>query len=282
MRDFAVFILSHGRSENVITLKSLQDSNYTGKIYIIIDNEDNELDNYKKIHKEKIIIFDKKQASKHTDTGDNFKGRNVVVFARNEVHNIAKKLNLTHFLVLDDDYRRFQFKYVENNKLKSKTVKNLNKLFDKTLDYLDETKALSICYAQGGDFIGGAESNNFKKGILRKAMNVFFCRTDRPFQFYGRINEDLTTYVLLGSVGELFITLTRTSIDQTQTQLNKNGLTEVYLELGTYVKSFYSVIYNPSCVSVAPMGNKHKRLHHQVKWENAVPKILNEKYKKMK
>ena len=38
--DFAVFILSHGRANNLITLKTLDKIGYTGKTYIIIDNED--------------------------------------------------------------------------------------------------------------------------------------------------------------------------------------------------------------------------------------------------
>ena len=55
----------------------------------------------------------------------------------------------------------------------------------------------------------------------------------------------------------------------------RGGWTEFYLEMGTYVKSFYSVMYNPSCVKVAEMGDKHKRIHHKVIWNNAVPKIIS-------
>lgn len=39
-KSFAVFILSHGRANNIITIQALKKSNYTGKIYIIIDDED--------------------------------------------------------------------------------------------------------------------------------------------------------------------------------------------------------------------------------------------------
>ena len=41
-RNFAVFILTHGRAENVETYKALRDCGYTGKIYVIIDDEDDE------------------------------------------------------------------------------------------------------------------------------------------------------------------------------------------------------------------------------------------------
>ena len=37
--DFAIFILSHGRANNVKTVKTLEREGYTGKWYIICDNE---------------------------------------------------------------------------------------------------------------------------------------------------------------------------------------------------------------------------------------------------
>lgn len=45
--DFAVFILTHGRADKVVTLKRvLQAGNYTGKWYMVIDNEDDQADAY--------------------------------------------------------------------------------------------------------------------------------------------------------------------------------------------------------------------------------------------
>ena len=44
--DFAVFILSHGRSDKIKTYNTLKKQGYTGKIYIIIDNEDVTADRY--------------------------------------------------------------------------------------------------------------------------------------------------------------------------------------------------------------------------------------------
>lgn len=51
--NFAVFILSNNRPDNVITFNSIRKAGYTGKIYIIIDNEDKMSDKYiKKFGKE--------------------------------------------------------------------------------------------------------------------------------------------------------------------------------------------------------------------------------------
>ena len=80
----------------------------------------------------------------------------------------------------------------------------------------------------------------------------------------------------LGVLGKKIITSLMNSVVQKETQSNSGGLTDIYLELGTYVKSFYSVIAAPSCVKVALMGDKQIRLHHAVTWKNAVPKIIRE------
>lgn len=69
-------------------------------------------------------------------------------------------------------------------------------------------------------------------------------------------------------------------LNQLQTQSNKGGMTGTYLDNGTYVKSFYSVIFSPSCVKLFMMGDKHYRIHHKVEWGNCTPKILSAKWKK--
>lgn len=112
-------------------------------------------------------------------------------------------------------------------------------------------------------------------------MNTFFCSTDRKFKFIGRINEDVNTYTFLGSTGNLFLTILNVSITQITTQHNAGGMTELYLDSGTYIKSFYTVMYCPSFVKVGIMQSVNQRLHHQISWEHAVPVILDEKYKKI-
>lgn len=278
-KNFAVFILSHGRANNVRTLKTLDDGGYTGETIIICDNEDDQIDDYRNLGK-KVIVFDKEEEMKYTDTEDNFKDHRLVVYARNVCHKIAKENGIDYFLVLDDDYTEIAFKYVDGKKLKSKKVKDLDKLFDATIKFLEVSGALTVTFAQGGDFIGGAENGNLEKGLGRKAMNSFFCKTDRPFKFTGSTNEDVNAYITLGQKGKLLFTVYRVVIEQGKTQANAGGLTDIYLDNGTYVKSFYSVICQPSCAKVAIMNSNHPRIHHKILWNNCCPKIISEKYKK--
>ena len=282
MKDFVVFILTHGRPNNVITAKTLKKSGYTGRVVIVIDNEDEAADEYKKVFgNENVYIFDKKGISETFDTMDLSEDRRTIVYARNACFSIAEELGCRYFLELDDDYTSFEFRYPDesNKKLLVKSCNNLDKAFEYMIEFLNKTNAKTIAFAQGGDFIGGIEGANYKQRVLRKTMNTFFCDTKNKFNFIGRINEDVNTYTRLGSVGWLGMTITDLAIVQKQTQSNKGGMSDVYIDNGTYLKSFYSVMAMPSAVKIGAMGDKHIRFHHKVNWDLCVPKILNECYK---
>lgn len=279
--DFAVFILTHGRPDNVITYNTLKQMNYKGKLYLVIDNEDDKAEEYyKNFGRDKVIMFDKIKISKEFDTVDNDENRKSVVYARNACFNIAEDLKIKYFLELDDDYDQFRGRIQKGNILSSFKIKDINKLFEIMIDFLEKSNALTIAFAQGGDFIGGIGSSVWKKQLSRKAMNSFFCKTERRFDFIGRINEDVNTYTTRGIKGDLLFTVANVMINQMETQSNDGGMTDLYLDSGTYVKSFFTIIVAPSCTKISTMGNKFRRIHHKINWDRCTPKILNQKWKK--
>lgn len=280
--DFVIFILSHGRPDNVRTLKALQRAGNTNRVVIVIDNEDSTADKYFEMFgKDNVVMFDKLKQSKMFDTIDNGTDRRSVVYARNACFDIAEKLGYKYFLELDDDYYNFRQRYLdENEDLQTSYVRDFDAIVDVMLEFLNTTNAKSVAFAQTGDFIGGKESRIFRKKLIRKAMNAFFCDVDKRFEFIGRINEDVNTYVSLGAKGELFFTPSDMCVDQLQTQTNVGGMTELYLNAGTYTKSFFTVVCNPSSVFICTVGTQHPRLHHRIDWDVAVPQIISGKFKK--
>lgn len=278
--DFAVFILSHGRPDKVVTLKTLKRIGYTGKYYIVLDDEDKTIQEYKNAFGEDhILLFNKDKVEQTFDVMDNLDNKKVVVYARNVCFEFARKLNLKYFLELDDDYVRFELRTEEEGKLLTTELRDADSIFECMIDFLENSNALSVAFAQGGDLIGGLNGTMWKSKIKRKAMNSFFCKTDRPFTFIGRINEDANTYTTLGSRGNLFFTIANIDLIQIQTQSNEGGMSEVYLDSGTYLKSFYTIMSMPSCVSIDMMGEQHRRIHHKVDWETCVPKIISGRFK---
>lgn len=279
-RKTAVFILTHGRADNVITYKTLRKCGWTGPIYIIIDDEDDQEPRYRELYGDYVQKFCKEDYLRKSMCINPDKPRKVILYARNACFDIARKLGITHFVEMDDDYMAFQFRYAEGDKLKITNIKNLDAVIERFFDFLEATGADSVAFGQGGDLLGGMNNRRWNDKLLRKAMNSFFCITDRPINFIGSINEDVNTYVTRGNVGHLFFSTMFVILVQKATQHNKGGMTETYLDNGTYVKTFPTIMLNPSCTKVAMMGQSGRRIHHKVLWRYAVPKILNESYRK--
>lgn len=278
--DLAVFIMVWGRPEKMWTANTLRKQGYTGKIFFVADDLDETLPEYKKKYGDDLLVFSKKDMLGKCDPGDNTGDLRSTMYAVNVIPRLAKERGIKYFFIFCDDYTGFAYKYDSSLNYKENPIKNIDKLFSLLLDFYKKTNSLSVSMAQMGDFIGGGKGSFGKSiKISRKSMNSFLCSTDRPFQFIGRMNEDVTTYVNLGQKGNLFLTVPNVAIHQRPTQSEWGGLTGLYLDYGTYIKSFFSVMYNPSCVKVSEMGEKHKRVHHRVSWNNAVPKIIDEQYR---
>ena len=279
--DFAAFILTHGRPDRVDTFETLKTFGYTGKVFLVVDDEDKTLPKYRARFGSRVLTFSKADIAARFDQGDNFDDRRAIFYARNACFDLAEQVGVREFIQLDDDYTGFYFKFDEERRFCSKRATCLDDILDALLAYFRKTGALSVCMAQGGDHLGGA-GGSYGRDVrtLRKAMNTFICSTERRFSFVGRINEDVNTYTSLGRRGELFLTILQLSMIQRQTQSNPGGMTELYRDSGTYVKSFYSILYSPSCVKVTEMRSAERRIHHKVRWGNSAAKIVHERYRK--
>lgn len=279
--NYACFILTHGRPHNVVTYNTLRKHGYTGRIVIVIDNEDKTADEYRKVFgDENVVMFDKAGIGETFDIADTRTDRRATVFARNAAFNIARDLGLDYHIQLDDDYVWFGYRKMEHGTLRGIRTKRLDDLWEALIDFMEASDAVTVAMSQGGDHIGGGMIRK-NKFITRKAMNSWIFRTERPLKFIGRMNDDVNTYVMNGIRGELIFTLNELCLVPVQTQSLAGGMTEMYLDVGTYMKSMYTVMMAPSCVTVRQMGPTNPRLHHNIKWENAVPKIINERYRKV-
>jgi hypothetical protein len=281
--DFVVFIFSHGRADNFFTLDTLKKHGYTGPVYIVIDNEDKTAQRYYDRFGDKVIMFDKSEAAKLFDVGDNFSDRRAIVYARNYSFKLAKDLGYKYFIQLEDDYIDFRYKVnSKGERINKADILSLDAVFGYLLEYYKSIPAKCIAIAQGGDFIGGTQNDIYTSlGKRRKIMNSLICSIERPFNFVGRMNDDVNTYTESARRGNLFITFPHVALQQLETQKNKGGHSDIYKGLGTYVKSFISVMYAPSCVFIRMMGTSHRRIHHMVSWNNTAPRIIRENYRKV-
>jgi hypothetical protein len=282
MKNRAVFIISYKRAHNIETLKWLQKVGYKGKWYIVIDDKDPEIDEYKKLYGKNLCIFSKAEAEKLFDKCDNFSNTNSSCFVRNALFGVAKGVGIDSFLVLDDDYTNILYRRPKNGKLGVAYMGegDFDKVLDICFNYLEKTPRIDcFAFSQEGDFIGGVDGFDSISG-KRKIMNAFFFRTDNPTSFPGKMNEDVNAYLYWGSRGKLYFTTVSATIHQALTQQVAGGMTDIYKNNGTYMKSFYSVIVAPNAVKISVIGAHSPRIHHKISWNNAVPKLIREEYKK--
>lgn len=283
--DFAAFILTHGRPDRVLTYKTLRKCGYAGKIYLLIDDEDKCGDEYRKLYGDQVLTFNKRESLAIVDDGINDDDFRSPLYARNVCFEIAKGLGLKWFVQLDDDYVSFRMRFNRDLTPNPGTipVSDMDRTLDALIQFYEDSGAACVAISQGGDWIGGAAGVPTAR-IRRKVMNFFVFNVGSPFRFMAKLNDDVTSYVVNGLRGMFTATIMQASLDQGQTQANPGGLTEIYLENGTYVKSFYSVMYAPSCVKVGAMSDNREggsaRFHHEIDWPRAVPCILREEHRK--
>ncbi len=279
--DFCIFIISHNRAGDVPTAGALDRYNYTGDWYIVIDDAD-DIDAYNDEYGEETVVYlDNDDALPETDRGDNFEKHDTPLYTRNQLWGLADDLGYKYFLVFDDDYTNIQYRFDNEFNYNPSTTRDFDAYINSAIKFLESADLDTLCMAQGGDFIGGVNSHMAESvKTSRKAMNSFLCKTDRPFKFRGTMNDDVNTYVRAAQYGKVFLTSNVMSIEQETTQQNEGGITDLYKAEGTYVKSFYTILYAPSCTSLTELsGRSADRIHHKISWRNAVPKIVPESAK---
>jgi hypothetical protein len=255
-RKAGVLIISYRRAGRVKTIAMLRNIKWTGPVYLVISNDDDQRSQYLEAY-DNVYIFDRSAVK--CDYYDNGPPSGPLA-ARNIAWDIAKELGWTHFVLLDDDYSHLTIHREWSTNPKKRIIRNVpanwgDHLFHAMWDLLDAVPQIQcVSLSQTGDF---AET------IRRKVMQTFFLRTDRRFEFVARLNDDVTTYYDLGLRGEIVVQIPLLMVKQTVTQSQPGGLTEEYLQYGTYAKSMYTVLRWPAHCRIA-FHNIVGRIHHRI------------------
>ena len=117
-------------------------------------------------------------------------------------------------------------------------------------------------------------------------MNALPMRSDTDLRYTGRINEDVNAYVTHGARGDLFLTVMRLQMNQTDTQMSPwradgtlPGARDVH-EIVLHGDDGPVVYRGPDQSTNGP--GQARRLHHSdFDWETAVPKVVSDRYGKV-
>ena len=193
---FVAFILTHGRPDRVLTYEKLRKHGYTGKIYVVCDDEDKTLPEYRKRFGD-VLVFSKSEIAKTFDEGDNFGDRRAIIYARNACFELARQIGATHFIELDDDYTYFKFRFDAQLRWHGADVQDLDAVFDMLLDYFNSAPMLTLAIGQGGDYIGGVAGLVFGllvaagEGDAGEGIVVFVVGVTAKFFFKRMVRDQI-------------------------------------------------------------------------------------------
>ena len=279
-KKFAVFILTHGRPHNQLTVKSLQNAGYTGEWFLVLDDQDDTYAEYEaEWGAERIIVFNKDYFIRNTDTGLHTPVPKFAVFARNAIEFIAKNRGYQSFMMLDDDITRFRVRLPEGNSLKSFQLTNqFNSIIENSVDYMLDCDIACLGLGFCNLYIGGVANFNKENPRQRLCAEAFIRNTSHPIDWRLNMVEDLITSIDAAMNGEVWFQFLPIQCEIKMSEgAVEGGNSDVYRQLGMYKISFMPVITYPSSNAVK-LGKKS--------WisttapDKCIPKIISSRYRK--
>lgn len=276
-QKFAIFILTHGRPHNQITLETLRRLGYTGKVYLVVDDQDKTLAEYDDIY-EDVICFKKDVFIGSTETGLSSPEPKFAVFARNAIESIALSDGYDAFMMLDDDIINIRARLPDGSVLKSYSLKGcFDEVVDRCVEYV--TTAGVACMGLGfcNLYIGGVE--NFEKENSRQRLCAEAFIRNTAYKVNWRLNmvEDLITSIDGAVDNQVWFQFLPLQVDIRMSEgVVDGGNSDVYRKLGKFRVNFMPVIAYPSS-NVMRYG---KDWSVTTTPETCVPKIISSSYRK--
>lgn len=277
---FAVFILTHGRPHNQLTVKSLQDVGYTGEWYLVVDDQDDTFNEYVNVWGvDRVIVFHKDHFIRHTDVGLQVPVPKFAVFARNAIEHIATYMGYQTFMMLDDDITKIRIRLPEGDSLKSyQFYGNFDVIIDRAVNYVLDCDIACMGLGFCNLYIGGVENFNKENPRQRLCAEAFIRNTAHPISWRLNMVEDLITSIdaaISGDVWFQFLPI-QCEIKMSEGAVD-GGNSDVYRQLGMYRISFMPVIAYPSSNAVK-LGKK--TWASTTTPDKCIPKIISSRYRK--
>ena len=273
----AAIILTHRRAKTFTTRKLLLDLGWPWLIYLLVEQRDPDLPEYKRLYGDEVLIYDREQVE--VDYFDNNGPTSVAVHARNATNDWCRKLGITHQLQCDDDLYGCHLATELNNDLRWLYHWRVSRLPEWCQHYLFPYVCLQLwqlidrvpfmraaCIGMSSDCAGKVYLTR------RKVMQAILISQRKPITFSARFNEDVTTYVTLNSLGEVTPEFDLIVQQSKPTQVRSGGMSNEYKQVGTYIKTFYTVLRWPESITIADLGLVW-RIHHFIR-PHIYPKIV--------
>ena len=277
--DFAIFILTHGRPDTQLTLKTLLACGYTGRWYLVLDDQDDTIQKYiDNFGADRIIVFNKNHYINSCETIAVPPKDKCILYAKVAAEEIAKSLNLTSFVLADDDIYKFRFRYVDGNKLRSKAIRsNMDKIIGAYNDFILSAPITAISPLYTTMYISGIKMYSQEHIQHYRIPYIFVFRNSQyPVNWIADYGEDTLTAIQENKCGNCMLGLPFIQEDSTAPdKRSSGGMSETY-NSDTFKLIMRCVVAEPSIVTPQFYNGKFvPRLNRSISF----PKIISGGYK---
>lgn len=285
-----IFIVTHGRPDKQLTLGVLKKHNYLGKIFLVLDNTDKTIQQYiDNYGKENIFVFNKNHYINTVELVSNKPKFACSLYARCACEDIAKKLNVRSFMIVDDDVLNFRIRFPENDKLISYKDFDLSEVFVGISEYMRNANIAAIGCAYENMAMSGVKMFSTDSLLKNRLLyNSVFRNGDLQFSWKADIFEDVISSVLGNISGNVFLCLPFLQCTTEPTHVIQfepktpikldGGSSEAYAEDGLKL-IFRGVICAPTHISLRAVVTKGVKNYQCIKRKN-FPKIISDKYRR--
>ena len=278
-KDFAIFILTHGRPYNQDTLKALKKAGYTGQIYLVVDDLDCTQYEYKKLY-DCVLVFDKMKYVELSETGISNPHINFAVFARNAIEDMAKDAGLKYFAMVDDDLVKFRFRYEEDGKLRSVDVHNMDDVIESYIEFMETGNIPIVTLASQFRFIGGASNiPPINSPKWRLGFTFYIRSVDKEIKWLSNICEDRITCILYNRKGYVWLQLPFVQLDTLEMHgVNDGGNSDTYREITDFYRIFFTEVFVPDCNYAMYWKRKDWWVNKISDYNTVCPMIISDRY----
>lgn len=205
--NFAYFIASYGKADSIPTLNVLKRHNHKYPVYIVVGDDDPQLEQYKLLYPDNLLVFSKEEYIPLVDDlGIYAKTHKVCTYSRLAIDKFARLIGVKYVGYLFDDIESVQLRYkLPNNKIASTKAFDIDRMTDLYIELLNSSDSIYVVGPPVSSFYIGVNINSLDK-YSRNSANFIIYDIDKPIGPYkSNVMEDASLMMFNNQIGHLTI-----------------------------------------------------------------------------
>ena len=273
-----IYICTHGRPGKQITLKALRDAGYTGKIILVLDDEDETISEYYDNLDmcDDFIFFKKQSVIDITNTTSSPPNRKTILYAKNACEIDAEKRGLDVFAICDDDIPGFRYRYIEDGSCKSLQVKHhMDAIINSYFQYVLDADITATSFGMAQFYFSGEKCFSPETMLKWRVPYTFVFRNPKhKVDWVSDYGEDITTAIECANQGKFMMASPFVQMNLSPMGVGEGGMVELHKD--TFKLAEYGHVWHPTSEQI-----RYYKDHWMstIKRECAFPMLISSKYK---